>query len=111
MFDVGFSEIVLIAVVALVVVGPEKLPKLARTLGALVGRMRGYVATVKGEVEREMQLEDLKKLQQEIQSHQVPVTVSQPKTAKPKSVTARPVKTKSTKPQSKPPSKNVIPNE
>ena len=71
MFDVGFSEIVLIAVVALVVVGPEKLPKLARTLGALVGRMRGYVATVKGEVEREMQLEDLKKLQQQIQSQQI----------------------------------------
>ena len=70
MFDVGFSEIVLIAVVALVVVGPEKLPKLARTLGALVGRMRGYVATVKGEVEREMQLEDLKKLQQQIQLQQ-----------------------------------------
>ena len=71
MFDVGFSEIVLIAIVALVVVGPERLPKLARTMGALVGRMRGYVATVKSEVEREMQLEDLKKLQQEIQSQQL----------------------------------------
>jgi sec-independent protein translocase protein TatB len=71
MFDVGFSEIVLIAVVALVVVGPERLPKLARTLGALVGRMRGYVATVKSEVEREMQFEDLKKLQQHIHSQQV----------------------------------------
>lgn len=71
MFDVGFSEIVLIAVVALVVVGPEKLPKLARTLGALVGRMRGYVATVKGEVEREMRLEDLKKLQQQIQAQHI----------------------------------------
>ena len=71
MFDVGFSEIVLIAVVALVVVGPERLPKLARTLGALVGRMRGYVATVKSEVEREMQLEDLKKLQQHIHAQQV----------------------------------------
>lgn len=71
MFDVGFSEIVLIAVVALVVVGPERLPKLARTLGALVGRMRRYVTTVKSEVEREMQFEDLKKLQQHIQAQQV----------------------------------------
>lgn len=78
MFDVGFSEIVLIAVVALVVVGPERLPKLARTLGALVGRMRGYVATVKGEVEREMQLEDLKKLQQQIQSQQPQLQQIQP---------------------------------
>ena len=78
MFDVGFSEIVLIAVVALVVVGPEKLPKLARTLGALVGRMRGYVATVKGEVEREMQLEDLKKLQQQIQLQQSQAQQIQP---------------------------------
>jgi len=111
MFDVGFSEIVLIAVVALVVVGPEKLPKLARTLGALVGRMRGYVATVKGEVEREMQLEDLKKLQQEIQSHQVPAAVSQPKTAKLKAVTAKPVKTRTAKPQPKRPSKKVTPHE
>ena len=71
MFDVGFSELVLIAVVALVVVGPERLPKVARTVGALVGRMRNYVATVKGEVEREMQLEDLKKLQQEIHAQQI----------------------------------------
>ena len=71
MFDVGFSELVLIAVVALVVIGPERLPKVARTLGALVGRMRNYVATVKVEVEREMQLEDLKKLQQEIHTQQI----------------------------------------
>lgn len=71
MFDVGFSELVLIAVVALVVIGPERLPKVARTLGALVGRMRNYVATIKGEVEREMQLEDLKKLQQEIHTQQI----------------------------------------
>jgi sec-independent protein translocase protein TatB len=71
MFDVGFSELVLIAVVALVVIGPERLPKVARTLGALVGRMRNYVATVKGEVEREMQLEDLKRLQQEIHTQQI----------------------------------------
>lgn len=68
MFDVGFSELVLIAVVAMIVIGPERLPKVARTVGALVGRMQRYVANVKSEVEREMQFEDLKKLQHEIQA-------------------------------------------
>jgi sec-independent protein translocase protein TatB len=68
MFDVGFSELVLIAVVAMIVIGPEKLPKVARTAGALLGRMQRYVNNVKSEVEREMQFEDLKKLQQEIQA-------------------------------------------
>ena len=68
MFDVGFSELVLIAVVALIVIGPERLPKVARTAGALLGRMQRYVNNVKSEVEREMQFEDLKKLQQEIQA-------------------------------------------
>jgi len=90
MFDVGFSEIVLIAVVALVVVGPEKLPKLARTLGALVGRMRGYVATVKSEVEREMQLEDLKKIQQEIQSQHPQVQLEELPTQSKSSVKRKP---------------------
>ena len=99
MFDVGFSEIVLIAVVALVVVGPEKLPKLARTLGALVGRVRGYVATVKGEVEREMQFEELKKLQQHIhsqniQSEQMP---SEVKKSRQRKTTAKPQSTSKTK--------------
>ena len=68
MFDVGFSELVLIAVVAMIVIGPERLPKVARTVGALLGRMQRYVNNVKSEVEREMQFEDLKKLQQEIQA-------------------------------------------
>ena len=68
MFDVGFSELVLIAVVALIVIGPERLPKVARTAGALLGRMQRYVNNVKSEVEREIQFEDLKKLQQEIQA-------------------------------------------
>ena len=47
MFDVSFSEMMVIAIVALIVIGPEKLPKVARTIGALVGRMQRYVATVK----------------------------------------------------------------
>lgn len=80
MFDVGFSELVLIAVVAMIVIGPERLPKVARTAGALLGRMQRYVANVKSEVEREMQFEDLKKLQQEIQaqSQQVDNTILAP---------------------------------
>ena len=66
MFDVAFSEVVVIAVVALIVIGPEKLPKVARTLGLLAGRVQRYVADVKTDLEREMQFEDLQKLQQEI---------------------------------------------
>jgi len=66
MFDVSFSELLVIAVVALLVIGPEKLPKVARTLGAFIGRMQRYMAQVKEEVNREMRFEELQKLQQEI---------------------------------------------
>jgi sec-independent protein translocase protein TatB len=69
MFDVSFSEIVVIAVVALIVIGPEKLPKVARTVGALIGRMQRYVAQVKEEVNREVRFEELKQLQNEIQEN------------------------------------------
>ena len=68
MFDVGFSEIVLIAVVALIVIGPERLPKTARTLGHLFGRLQRYVNEVKADISREMELDELKKLQQEVKS-------------------------------------------
>lgn len=67
MFDVSFSELMVIAVVALIVIGPEKLPKVARTLGALTGRMQRYVAQVKEEVNREVRFQELQQLQQEIQ--------------------------------------------
>ena len=67
MFDIGFSEIVLIAVVALVVLGPERLPKAARTLGLLFGRLQRYVNEVKADVSREMELDELRKLQSEMQ--------------------------------------------
>lgn len=66
MFDVSFSELFVIAVVALLVIGPEKLPKVARTMGAFMGRMQRYVAQVKEEVNREVRFEELQKLQQEI---------------------------------------------
>ena len=66
MFDVSFSELMVIAVIALLVIGPEKLPKVARTIGALTGRMQRYVGQVKEEVNREFRFEELQKLQQEI---------------------------------------------
>lgn len=68
MFDVSFSELLVIAVVALIVIGPEKLPKVARTVGAFVGRFQRYAAQIKEEVNREMRFEELQKLQQEIKS-------------------------------------------
>lgn len=67
MFDIAFTELVLIAIVALIVIGPEKLPKVARTLGSLAGRMQRYVSTVKQDIERELELDDLKRLQQDFQ--------------------------------------------
>lgn len=70
MFDVGLSELMVIAVVALVVIGPERLPKVARTAGLLLGRLQRYVGDVKADINREMQLDELKKMQQEI-SNQV----------------------------------------
>lgn len=61
MFDIGFSEITLIAVVALLVLGPERLPRVARTAGALLRRARANWQNVRGEIERELAAEDLKK--------------------------------------------------
>lgn len=63
MFDIGFSELLLIAIVALIVIGPQRLPKVARTLGHLFGRMQRYVNDVKADISREMELDELKKLQ------------------------------------------------
>ncbi|MEO8134370.1 MAG: Sec-independent protein translocase protein TatB [Betaproteobacteria bacterium] len=67
MFDFGISEIAVIAVVALVVIGPERLPKVARTIGTLMGRAQRYVNDVKAEVNREMELDELRKLQTQMQ--------------------------------------------
>jgi len=68
MFDIAFSELVVIAIVALIVIGPEKLPKVARTLGALIGRMQRYMAQIKEEVNRESRFAELQKLQEEIKT-------------------------------------------
>ena len=62
MFDISFTEIMVISVVALIVVGPERLPKLARSLGYLLGRVRHYVGGVKNDIQREMEAEELNEL-------------------------------------------------
>lgn len=67
MFDVAFSEILLVAVVALVVIGPERLPKVARTLGLLVGRMQRYVHQVKRDIEHELHAQELARFQAGLQ--------------------------------------------
>ena len=65
MIDLGVSKLALIAVVALVVVGPERLPKIARMVGNLFGRAQRYMADVKAEVNRQMDVEEFKKLREE----------------------------------------------
>jgi sec-independent protein translocase protein TatB len=67
MFDVGFSEMMVIAVVALIVIGPERLPKVARTLGHLWGRAQRYINGVKADISRDMALEELRQMQQKVQ--------------------------------------------
>ena len=68
MFDVGFSEMLVIGIVALVVIGPERLPRVARTLGVLFGRMQRYVSQVKADINREMEAADLGKVKSEFES-------------------------------------------
>jgi len=65
MIDLGVSKLALITVVALVVVGPERLPKVARMAGNLFGRAQRYMADVKSEVNRQMEIEEFKKLREE----------------------------------------------
>lgn len=67
MFDIGFSEMMVIAVVALIVIGPERLPKVARTIGHLLGRMNRYVSDVKADINREMEVEELRKFKEQFQ--------------------------------------------
>ena len=67
MIDLGISKLALIGAVALVVIGPERLPKVARTVGALIGRAQRYIADVKAEVSREIELEELRKMRTEFE--------------------------------------------
>jgi sec-independent protein translocase protein TatB len=67
MFDIGFTELLVIGVVALIVIGPEKLPRVARTLGHLAGRLQRYVADVKADINREIELDELRKMRDSMQ--------------------------------------------
>jgi len=64
MIDIGLSKIALVAIVALVVIGPERLPRVARTAGNLFGRAQRYMSDVRNEVSRQMEQEDLKKMKE-----------------------------------------------
>ncbi len=67
MFDVGFSELMVIAVVALIVIGPERLPRVARTMGHLFGRLQRYVNDVKADINREIELDELRKFKSTVE--------------------------------------------
>jgi sec-independent protein translocase protein TatB len=66
--DLGLSKMALIGVVALMVIGPEKLPRVARTVGTLLGKAQRYVADVKAEVNRSMELDELRKMKDTVES-------------------------------------------
>jgi sec-independent protein translocase protein TatB len=66
MFDIGFTEMVIIAVVALVVLGPERLPKVAKQAGEWLGKLQRYVNDVKSDISRQVELEELRKMQAEV---------------------------------------------
>lgn len=66
MFDFGFSELMVLAVVALVVLGPERLPKVAKQTGQWMGKLRRYVEDVKSDVNRQMELSELRSLQSQV---------------------------------------------
>lgn len=68
MFDLAFSELLVIGLVALIVIGPERLPKVARTAGQWIGRLNRYVAQVKQDIDRDMKLEELRKMQEEMKA-------------------------------------------
>ena len=68
MFDLDISKLAVVGVVALIVIGPEKLPRVARTVGALIGKAQRYVSDVKAEVNRSMELDELKKMKEQMES-------------------------------------------
>lgn len=68
MFDLDVSKLAVIGAVALVVIGPEKMPRVARTVGTLLGKAQRYVSDVKAEVNRAMEMEDLKKMKETMDS-------------------------------------------
>jgi|SRR3954453_24064059 sec-independent protein translocase protein TatB len=67
MFDIGFSELLVIGIVALIVIGPQKLPRVARTVGHLAGRLQRYVSEVKADINREMEFDELRKMRESME--------------------------------------------
>ena len=67
MFDISFTELMVVGVVALVVIGPEKLPKVARTIGHLVGKAQRYVNDVKSDIQREVDLDEFRKMKDHVE--------------------------------------------
>ena len=67
MIDIGLSKMALVGAVALIVIGPEKLPRVARTVGTLLGKAQRYVADVKAEVNRSMELDELRKMKEQVE--------------------------------------------
>jgi len=95
MFDIGFSEVILVFVIALLVVGPERLPRIARTAGLWVGKMRGFVSSVKAEIDRELATEELKKaLEKQAAVPELEELIDE--------VTGRPLESSEVKPPGKP---------
>ena len=76
MFDIGFTELMVIGVVALIVIGPERLPGVARTVGHLAGRLQRYVADVKADISREMEFDELRKMRDSMQQAATEVETS-----------------------------------
>jgi sec-independent protein translocase protein TatB len=68
MIDFGIDKLALIGAVALIVIGPERLPRVARTVGVLIGKAQRYVSQVQGEVNRSMELDELKKMKDNLQT-------------------------------------------
>ena len=81
MIDLGISKLALIGAVALIVIGPEKLPRVARTVGALLRKAQRYVGDVKAEVSRSMDLEELKKMKESVEGAARDVQTSMSETA------------------------------
>ncbi|MAP28076.1 MAG: twin-arginine translocase subunit TatB [Alteromonadaceae bacterium] len=69
MFNIAFPELLIIGVVALIVIGPDKLPAVARTAGILFGRMQRFTMNIKSEIDKELHTADLKRLESELRDH------------------------------------------
>lgn len=76
MFDVGLSEMMVILVVALIVIGPERLPKVARTMGLLWGRAQRYINGIKNDISRDLAMEEMRQLKEKVQQEATAVEQS-----------------------------------